>query len=493
MKELRQVLLFFAAVFASFTACAVFHGGASPRAAEAESISAQVIQNGKAESFSSIQEALDFWESGTTLRLLQSANVGSIEVSGKKTLDLNGFSLCGDGSDSVIRLLAQSSLTVMGEGEICGGKARRGGGIYGENAALNLYGATVKGNFAKEGGGIYLKNCSFKANGGAALQNQAEKGGGLCLFESKAELVGFSISQNEALISGGGIFLWGEEEDTALSLGKDTMLSENRAAECGGGISSFSRGRITLQGGKIQKNSAKFGGGIFLQGGQDGLSYAKATIENGELTQNTATLGGGVNIVSNGILHVKDANIAENIARLGGGVAISLYGEAIFSKNCTVKDNYLQGGGAGNVFSERSGQVTVEANFTGEIGFSMPRGGAIGTVGTQTLEGLFADEADKWTLSAENGELNLCEIIQSDNAENQDPDSNFSGTEPNADFENSGVGSSTGGGQSASVESSTSTREGERAIAIMIAISAACAVLFLAAGIFSRIFKKRQE
>lgn len=524
MKELRQILLLFTSLLLTFSAFALFQkeentlstpdfqnipderslyevsarSCASTR--ENTSAVAQVIVGGSEISYSVFEDALDAWKNGATLKLLQDVKVRTLEILDEKTLDLNGFSLCGDGSDSVLYLNKNADLTVKGEGEIIGGKARRGGGIYGENAKLSLIGTTVRENSAKEGGGVYLKNCEFSATDATVSANQAETGGGLYLFECNADLSNFIVEKNTSFVSGGGIYLWGEDEDAVLSL-EDGTVRENEAAEGGGGISSFSRGRIELSAGtEISKNKADCGGGMYLQGGHGNLDRAQATLKDAVFFNNSARVGGGVNVVSNGVLYAEDVKMFDNSAQLGGGVAISIYGEAVFSKTCSIMGNKNIEGAASNVYLARSGQAEITADFTGEIGFSMPRAGAVGKIGVASLDGLSADETELMTLEMQEKELYLRYLEQTPS---YDPSDTMGSVDSSDSTDSEGAAGSDHGGQGdknvgienggANADMNVSTKEGERAIAIMIAISAACAVLFLAGSLVSRIFHRRQE
>ena len=525
MKELRQILLLFTSLLLTLSVFAPFSKGElDPTRLNSQNILderssldafarscvstrentnsavAQVIVDGSEISYSVFKDALDAWKNGAMLKLLQDVNVKSLEISDEKTLDLNGFSLGGDGNDSVIHLNKNANLTVKGEGKIVGGKARRGGGIYGENAKLSLIGTTVRGNSAKEGGGIYLKNCEFSAVGGTVCENQAEIGGGLYLFECNVNLSNFIVEKNTSFVSGGGIYLWGENEDAVLRL-EGGAVRGNEAADCGGGMSAFTRSRIELLNGvEVSENQADCGGGIYLQGGYGHLNRAQAILKSGVFSNNFANVGGGVNVVSGGVLCAEDVKMFDNSAKLGGGVAISIYGEAVFSKTCSIIGNKNIEGAASNVYSARSEQAEITADFTGEIGFSMPRAGAVGKIGVLSLEGLSADETELMTLELKEGELYLRYLEQTPSHDSSNPagsgdSSGSTGSAGSAGSDHGGQGDQNVGieNDGANANINASTKEGERAIAIMISISAACAVLFLAGSLVSRIFHRRQE
>lgn len=455
----------------------------------AESYSAaEIVSGDKKEKFGSLKEALSAWENGSTLRLLTNSQTTPIPVSGEKTLDLNGFCLSCNGGGSVLSLLPSSKLSVIGAGKICGGNAECGGGIYAENAQLYLHGVTVSGNSAIRGGGVYLNNSRLWMSGGAFCENSADYGGGVYLFESFAELLGSSVSSNSAAVNGGGVYLWGEKNSAELVLKEGALLENNNAQEFGGGVAVWSRGSAAVVGNcTIRENYAgRGGGGLFLHGLWEERRSAKATVaENAEICGNRSDgCGGGVNVVFGGLLEVSGGSISHNTASVGAGIAVSISGFARFGGNCKAVENTLFDGTSCSVFSERTGQIEIASDFTGQLRFSMPYEGSIGKIYATSAAGLRA-ESEKMELILDHGEL----IYKSKPAVPDDRDESLQPTpEGSGNQENQGQD-----GNVPTLEINASTREGERAIAIMIGISAAAALIFLGAGFFSRIFKKHNR
>lgn len=446
--------------------------------ANAQSYAAEIFKNGESYRYQSFQEAFNAWEEGTELKLLKSAKNNTLNIFGKKTLDLNGFGLSAEGEGSVLSLMPGSSLTVKGKGTVRGGNAKRGGGIFGEGAELILEGGTVTGNDALEGGGIYLKRSHLTMAGGSVEGNAAEYGGGIYLCESDAEISSSSVSYNRTVFNGGGIYLLGGDEYATLRLTGGALLEGNDAQEYGGGISSFSRGRIFFADCSIQKNHAGLGGaGLCLHGKLENTKEAYAEIgEGAKFASNTTEgSGGAVNVLFGGILETKGGLIEKNSASSAAGIAVSVSGKAKFGGTFRAEGNTLWNGKPSGAYSAREGQIEILEDFSGRIDLSMPREGKLGTIQGELTQGLGADE-DGFELYREGEELFLRKKVA------VAPEEPEAGGAQNAGGQNAVLG-----GENAS------PKEGERAIAILISLAAGTAILFLLAGIFARVFASKRD
>ena len=108
---------------------------------------------------------------------------GDIVIKGQVELCLNGHSVTGTGTGSVITVSEGASLRLCdccSTGCISGGSSTEGGGIYvGENASLTMEGGCVSGNQATRGGGIFGAGsggistiCSGKFAAGCAVLDE---------------------------------------------------------------------------------------------------------------------------------------------------------------------------------------------------------------------------------------------------------------------------------------------------------------------------------
>ena len=145
-----------------------------------------------------------------TYYLTQDITISStwLAPSGATTLDLNGYGIRMTGTGTVIDVCRDASCVLTlndsrptysgGEnrpsgilgGYITGGTGSKdhpgtssarytlGGGIYVNNAVLNINGGTITGNSAAWGGGIYIYNdCTVNMTGGAITGNSCARGG----------------------------------------------------------------------------------------------------------------------------------------------------------------------------------------------------------------------------------------------------------------------------------------------------------------------------
>ena len=101
----------------------------------------------------------------------------TIDTGNTVTIDLNGRTLTGTGSGSVIVVSNGATLTIedsKGNGKITGGGGDYGGGIY-VNGNLTMDGGVISGNSAVDaGGGVYVSGSgTFTMNGGKITENTA--------------------------------------------------------------------------------------------------------------------------------------------------------------------------------------------------------------------------------------------------------------------------------------------------------------------------------
>lgn len=230
------------------------------------------------------------------------------------SIDLNGFTLSGNGESSVIKVTGDgTSLTLddqseEGTGTITGGGGKAGGGVYVEDqTSVTMNGGTITGNeVTEQGGGVYIKDGgSFTLNDGA------------------------EISENKAGMTGGGVFV--------------------------NGYKDWDKAEFTMNGGAISENTAGngktgAGGGIGAYGTYDGdRGNASVVINGGEITDNhvdfTGSNGAGI-AVESGSLTMKDCTVDGNTAaNLGGGI-YSFNSDTDIS-NVTVSGNVATGSGGG--------------------------------------------------------------------------------------------------------------------------------------------------
>lgn len=166
-----------------------------------------------------------------------------IVVTGKVTLDLNGYALKLEGSGSVIRVENGATLTLIDSnpnavhkfdksnalwklaaedaesenivvikgGAITGGNSKDGGGIYvAPGGTLLMRGGNIVGCTARQGGGIYVEDGGrFEMSAGTitgcvaqTANNDDTRGGGLCNFGTTVLSGAAAIRDCRAILSG---------------------------------------------------------------------------------------------------------------------------------------------------------------------------------------------------------------------------------------------------------------------------------------------------
>ena len=248
-----------------------------------------------------------------------------------------------------------SSKTVnMTGGEISGNEAVYGGGIclHGSSASLNMSGGTIKDNAAT---GYYWYTSASGTTSGLL-----PRGGGVAItYNAKMTLSGGTISGNEAG-TGGGIEVGGEGLGIGGTLTMTSgTVSDNTSSWEGGGICVESKGLATISGGAITGNTSQNGefggGGIYVNGGRNGVKDGELIIPNGVVTGNSAdSYGGGIAGCGTSTVKV-----------FGGDTAVAVYGNSA-SKG---KDIFL----SSTQYANQSGG-TSGTTMTGQISPYMSNG-----------------------------------------------------------------------------------------------------------------------
>ncbi|MDR2845759.1 MAG: hypothetical protein LBV63_00590, partial [Candidatus Methanoplasma sp.] len=195
------------------------------------------------------------------------------------------------------------------------------------------------GNLDDCGGGIFNTGKLFLYSGAKITGNTANWAGGGVYNDAYSEFYmyeGSEVSDNHvtsvtgaADSGGGGVYfgrLWYSSSGTIYG-GK---ITNNTAAQIGGGVSLFYNTVLTVNGGEISNNTAPGGGGIWAHGTVILNSGGKIT--GNHATANISGLGGGGIIVTEGTVIVKDgAEISNNTASMsgGGGICVDTYGGSV--------------------------------------------------------------------------------------------------------------------------------------------------------------------
>lgn len=198
---------------------------------------------------------------------------GGVGVTNSTTVNLSGT-----------KIDRNHSYKKIGDATLEKDNSAGGAGIYAQySSVLNITGGVVKDNVADSGvgGGIYLAgSASGTMSAGEVNDNKATtertgfvsteaRGGGMYISNSAFTLSGGSVEENKIVVNtengtnnsaaGGGVVASG---------GSFTMtggsISGNNCPNNGGGLYVTTPTVATLTGGKITKNAAAYGGGVYV-------------------------------------------------------------------------------------------------------------------------------------------------------------------------------------------------------------------------------------
>jgi predicted outer membrane repeat protein len=210
--------------------------------------------------------------------------------------------------------------------------ANIGGGVFcmGENSTLNMHdNAIISNNNAELGGGVAVSSGNINIFGRALIYgNTASRfGGGVSMADgSTLNMSGnATISGNTTANIGGGVVM---ANGSTLNMSGNAVISGNNAGEFGGGIAMTDS---IVKGGKVTENTAELGGGIASNG-------SECKMENIEVSRNKAGYGAGIYIGS-GKLTVTGGKITNNEARYAGGGVYEMKGAMYTANGVSVTGN----------------------------------------------------------------------------------------------------------------------------------------------------------
>ena len=283
----------------------------------------------------------------------------------RSTVNVSGGYVCGasvgrDGAGAGIAVINKSTLEIS-DGVIAGNYAPSGGGVYALNSTVNIVGGIISGNGTNDyesgyGAGICAENSMVTITKGYItnnnyqfysdwegstkhLGNGCHGGGGIAAFNGGSLVIsGGYITGNYSAEAGGGIYAgaWNRALSTFTFYG-GTIASNVAEHSEGGGIRISAPTESVFEASNdshayITNNTTNTtndwgGGGVFVQGGSDGVQPASLRISNALITNNRAQgYGGGFAACPTGKTAITDTNgIAifgnhdENGTRLSGG------------------------------------------------------------------------------------------------------------------------------------------------------------------------------
>lgn len=362
----------------------------------------------------------------------QDANVRHlIYADNGSTVNMSGGYVCGasmgrDGAGAGIHVEGEGSTLVISDGVIAGNYAPSGGGVYARNSTVNMVGGIISGNGTNNdqsgyGAGICAENSNVTITNGHITNNRYQHyideegstkhlgngchgGGGIAAWNGGSlTIVGGYITGNYSAEAGGGVYagVW----NSALSgfTFSGGIIASNVAQNSEGGgirISAPTKGVFEVPidshadpHAYITNNTTNTtndwgGGGVFVQGGSDGVQPASLRISNALITNNSAEgYGGGFAACPTGKTAITDTNgIAifgnrdENGRNLSGGTGGKSEDRDKGTEGTVgeITENFKNGGHKDLFLIHQSGNTDYIAAVTGQ----MLGGGAANWSGT---------------------------------------------------------------------------------------------------------------
>lgn len=278
----------------------------------------------------------------------QDANVRHlIYADNGSTVNMSGGYVCGasmgrDGAGAGIHVEGEGSTLVISDGVIAGNYAPSGGGVYAMNSTVNMVGGIISGNGTNNnqngyGAGICAEKSSVTITKGYItnnnyqfyinwegstkhLGNGCHGGGGIAAFNGgNLTIAGGYITGNYSAEAGGGVYAGAWNQALSGFTFSGGIIASNVAQNSEGGgirIAAPTVGEFNVSGKKayITNNTTNTtndwgGGGVFVQGGADGVQSASLKIYNALITNNHANgFGGGFAACPTGKTAITDTN-----------------------------------------------------------------------------------------------------------------------------------------------------------------------------------------
>ena len=247
-----------------------------------------------------------------------------------------------------------------------GGVMVQNGGSLTLTQGGRIDGTGLSGIKNSSGGAVYIEGGTFTMESGSAVTggNVSANGGAVYVDSGTFTMNGGTISHGNAMLGGNGVF---------VNIG-DFVMNGGEITECG-------------------KDSQPGNGAVMIYKSSSGDGAGRFVMKNGKIHRNSATQGAGV-FVNGGTFEMSGGSISDNeaIGPTGSGGAVYVYnGSFDMSRNATINNNQssMDAGGVyvGSTFSV-SGSPTITGNTVSGTANNvyLPRTKTI-TIGTGGLSG----------------------------------------------------------------------------------------------------------
>ena len=393
-------------------------GGEIPSTPEASTDAAKIGET----AYKTIAQAIEAEESSSnTITLLRDVKE-NITIDKSLTLDLAGFTLSGDATDSVVTITGEDTIVTITSsalnedetvknGTITGGVGSKdhkfcfGGGVFIIEATVILKNLTVSKNYADKvydntanydrsgGGGIASVKANLTLDNVTVTDNYTKNhsdGGGVCALGGQLIINNSKIENNASEDNGGGIYT----ENTVLKIHKG-VIKNNRAPIAGGiytvndkdiinkgqnyqlgtKVVSIPTEGSTISDTTIESNIASnIGGGLYI-GGQNELTISNSTISG----NNGASQGGAIVAYSAGTIELDGVSISENKAQSGAGIyamGTAACNTDIRLLNGTAMDKNIASGYGGGIYAYATANTLSVTAENSSISGNTAAGGA---------------------------------------------------------------------------------------------------------------------
>jgi predicted outer membrane repeat protein len=253
--------------------------------------------------------------------------------------------LRGTGSDRVLYVTGDITVTLQGLIIENGNAAQDGGGLYNEEGFVTIQDTIFRSNSAGDSGGAIANADRMLLHNVVITGNQAPLGAGVAvLAEATISMTQVTVQNNATTAfasEGGGLY------NAGIASLERVTVTQNTVPGLGGGLGNI--GELTISQSTITQNSAEAGAGI--------ANSSRVWIEDSRIANNTAVgqdqLGGG--IYNTFFLELTESTVADNTGARGAGIYQSGY---MTITQSTLSGNHSTGNGAG---------IYVGSNFPDEI------------------------------------------------------------------------------------------------------------------------------
>ncbi len=206
-------------------------------------------------------------------------------ISGNIYVEMLGIEPFNALSDKGGAIYLNKATYLLQNSVVCDSTANYGGGIYLENAQLNIVNSTFNNNFViNDGGAIFAYNSTIQASALNFFNNQtvSGNGGALCVDASHLNMANSTLSANQSQSMAGAMFA----NNSHVTIYK-TQLLRNSALNSQAGAVNVVGGTITVSYLLLDGNNTNSMGGAFV------LTNTIATFRNNLFVNNQSVDHGG--------------------------------------------------------------------------------------------------------------------------------------------------------------------------------------------------------